>query len=97
MGVAPEIGLRLVPIATLQHGPDHDGYQAGLNRWKKARVSRKREGSSEDELGISLTGGRGNIVERMEPRGIEPRFAECDSAVIPLDHGPDQALAGKVL
>ena len=24
----------------------------------------------------------------MEPRGIEPRFAECDSAVIPLDHGP---------
>ena len=25
---------------------------------------------------------------RMEPRGIEPRFAECDSAVIPLDHGP---------
>src|SRR5690242_7676369 len=25
----------------------------------------------------------------MEPRGIEPRFAECDSAVIPLDHGPE--------
>ncbi len=24
----------------------------------------------------------------MERRGIEPRFAECDSAVIPLDHGP---------
>src|SRR2546423_6697404 len=24
----------------------------------------------------------------LEPRGIEPRFAECDSAVIPLDHGP---------
>jgi CDP-diacylglycerol---glycerol-3-phosphate 3-phosphatidyltransferase len=24
----------------------------------------------------------------MERRGIEPRFAECDSAVIPLDHRP---------
>src|SRR5215208_3592600 len=24
----------------------------------------------------------------MEPRGIEPRFTECDSVVIPLDHGP---------
>src|SRR5687767_5856831 len=29
---------------------------------------------------------RGSL--RMEPRGIEPRFAVCDSAVIPLDHGP---------
>ena len=28
---------------------------------------------------------RSNRVER---RGIEPRFAECDSAVIPLDHRP---------
>jgi hypothetical protein len=27
----------------------------------------------------------GNLLER---RGIEPRFAECDSAVIPLDHRP---------
>ena len=25
---------------------------------------------------------------QLEPRGIEPRFAECDSAVIPLDHRP---------
>src|SRR4051812_9694277 len=25
---------------------------------------------------------------RVERRGIEPRFAECDSAVIPLDHRP---------
>src|SRR5687768_7989407 len=24
----------------------------------------------------------------VERRGIEPRFAECDSAVIPLDHRP---------
>src|ERR1017187_8069449 len=30
---------------------------------------------------------------KMEPRGIEPRFAECDSAVIPLDHGPGQRRA----
>src|SRR6184192_3620746 len=28
------------------------------------------------------------LKRRLEPRGIEPRFAECDSAVIPLDHGP---------
>lgn len=27
----------------------------------------------------------------MERRGIEPRFAECDSAVIPLDHRPGKA------
>ena len=26
----------------------------------------------------------------MERRGIEPRFAECDSAVIPLDHRPGE-------
>src|SRR5215212_2930292 len=30
-------------------------------------------------------GGTGGFMER---RGIEPRFAECDSAVIPLDHRP---------
>ena len=33
----------------------------------------------------------------MEPRGIEPRFAECDSAVIPLDHGPGNVSSREIL
>ena len=33
----------------------------------------------------------------MEPRGIEPRFAECDSAVIPLDHGPGFFNCGRIV
>jgi 2-pyrone-4,6-dicarboxylate lactonase len=33
----------------------------------------------------------------MEPRGIEPRFTECDSVVIPLDHGPGVNFGGWIL
>ena len=60
---------------------------------------------ADDALRFSLSNGFGSdcpfwtafwtdsafwLVFRMERRGIEPRFAECDSAVIPLDHRPVQ-------
>ena len=39
----------------------------------------------------------GMICRLLEPRGIEPRFAECDSAVIPLDHGPGVFNCGRIV
>lgn len=35
-------------------------------------------------------GSTAHRLERMEPRGIEPRFPACKAGVVPLDQGPQQ-------
>lgn len=51
-------------------------------RWRRGDAKKHGAGNDQTE---NEPAARRQAVER---RGIEPRFAECDSAVIPLDHRP---------
>ena len=61
--------------------------------WQKVLVSSCHPEWTRGDFFVKVFSGTRNecwgaVRRLMERRGIEPRFAECDSAVIPLDHRP---------
>src|SRR4051812_47816323 len=98
MGTSPVHGKGELHVLRAGHAADDRSAIGSGYASHARRLPQPKDRSVVDSV-IAATPRAGNLrgglyrsvpanSKQVEPRGIEPRFAECDSAVIPLDHGP---------